>query len=237
MAKGSTQPFQFLRSLLEFSEVPDGELQEIANYSRFANLDAGQYITTEGEDESINGYIVVSGVLAMLKTSNSGKELIVELLQAGDIFGLLLMLAKERLPSQLSARSIRKSTILWVPLKHFTTLLENHPALFKEFVAHLLISLQSSYKLSRGLAHDRVDVRIAAAFSSLAIKFPKSNISDNGIVLNFTRQQLADLTGTTPETAIRVTRTMQGNGLIDISRPGIIRLLNINALNDLAEEW
>ena len=227
---------QFLCSLPEFSCLPASEVGALSGLCRTASLTSGEYITVEGDDASTHGFIVMSGRLAMLKTSASGKDLIVELLQKGDIFGLLLMLAAERLPEQLSARALQATQILWVPFIGFTHLLSGHPLLFKNFVAHLLLCLQSSYKLSRGLAHDRVEVRIAAVLASLAIKFLREMKGDEGVTINFTRQQLADLTGTTPETAIRVTRAMQHDGLIQIVRPGIIRIVDRAKLLELAEE-
>jgi CRP-like cAMP-binding protein len=107
--------------------------------------------------------------------------------------------------------------------------------IFKEIITHLIICLQSSYNLSRGLAHDRVDVRIAATLTSLALKFSRPLGPNKLPTINFTRQQLADLTGTTSETAIRVTRAMQRNGLIDIKRPGIIKILDLVALQELSD--
>lgn len=227
--------YAILRALNEFSLVPDSEIKQLAGFCRLAAIDAGQFITIEGEEESLNGFIVTSGRFAMLKTSPSGKELIVELLQTGDCFGLLLALAAEKLPSQLSARAIQDSKVLWMPIRHFLQLLKDRPILFKDLSAHLVLCLQSSYRLSRGLAHDRVEVRIAAVLSSLALKFANQAPPDKPLTIAFTRQQLADLTGTTPETAIRVTRAMQRDGIIDISRPGIIRIVNLDALGELAE--
>lgn len=227
---------RFLRSLTILSVVPTSDLIRLASTCRFASLAAGEVITTEGDEEGLNGFIVVSGCMSMLKTSMTGKELIVKLLQQGDIFGLLLMLAKDKLPSQLTARSIHKTLILWVPINGFNQLLRAQPALFKEFVAYLLISLQSSYHLARGLAHDQVAVRIAAILASLAMKYSKADKLDDSYTINFTRQQLADLTGTTPETAIRVTKSMERGGLIEIKRPGVIKIISLSGLYKLTEE-
>lgn len=235
LAIEESDAYKFLRGLNEFSSLPKNDLQSLASSARFSDLDAGQYITIEGDEESLYGFIVATGSLAMLKTSPNGKELIVELLQSGDIFGMLVMLAAEKLPSQLSARALQSSKVLWVPISEFMRLLGSHPVLFKEFTAHLLLCLQSSYRLSRGLAHDRVEVRIAAVLTSLALKFGKRAPGDESNTIKFTRQQIADLTGTTPETAIRVTRAMQRNGHIDIKRPGIIRILDLKALEALVE--
>lgn len=229
------EAYTFLRKHNTFAKVPEKELKQLAAACRFASIDAGEYITSEGYEKSLYGFIVVSGRLAMNKTSLSGKELVVELLAPGDIFGLLLTLAHEDAPSELSARAQSKSEVLWVPIQELDSVLNSHPSLYKEFLIHLLEYLQSSYKISRGLAHDRVQVRIAAVLSTLARKFsrPLPAVQDNTI--DITRQQLADLTGTTPETAIRVTRSMQRAGMIDMKHPGIIRILNQSAHQELAE--
>ena len=229
--------YKFLLTLPEFAHLPDDELRTLAESCRFATLDSGQCITAEGDEEGPNGFIVVAGCLSMSKTSPSGKILIVELLQAGDVFGLLLALSGERACAQLSARAIQISTVLWMPIKKFIHMLKGHPDLLSSHIAHLLRCLQSSYRLSRSLAHDKVEVRIAAVLSSLVLKFDHPISSEKPCTIYFTRQQLADLTGTTSETAIRVTRAMQRDGLIDIKRPGVIRVLDPKALNHIAEDW
>lgn len=237
---GSAEGFRvlrFLRSLPEFNGLSERELRQLATSCRLTSLEAGEHIVREGDPSNPYGFIVVSGCIAMSKTSGSGKVLVVELLQSGDVFGLLLMLALEKHPAQLSAQSIPASKVLWMPIALFNQLLSEHPDLFQMHVAHLLRCLQSSYNLARGLAHDRVEVRIAAVLSSLALKFANLKSSDKCTSVRFTRQQLANLTGTTGETAIRVTRTMQRDGMIDIARPGIIRILDLDGLHRMAQDW
>jgi CRP-like cAMP-binding protein len=230
-----SEAYLFLKSLIEFSKISEEDINKLAASSRFETIESGKYITIEGDERNTFGFILQSGCIAMSKNSSNGKDLIVELLQAGDSFGLLLNLAKDRLPIQLSARSIQKSRILWVPLTDFSIVLRSNPIIFKEIVAHLLLCLFSSYNISRGLAHDHVEVRIASILLSLAYKFDNIPRESKIPIIHFTRQQLADLTGTTPETAIRVTRAMQKDGLIDISRPGIIKILKMGKLKDISE--
>jgi CRP/FNR family transcriptional regulator len=170
----------------------------------------------------------------MTKTSISGKELIVELLAPGDSFGLIITLSPEKLPAQISARSHAMSQVLWVPVQNLLHLLHHNQYIYRLIVSQLLNHLHSSYQLSRGLAHDRVAVRIATVLVSLASKFSRpSTISEHTI--DITRQQIADLTGTTAESAIRVTRAMQRDKLIDIQRPGIVRIVDLKGLQLLAE--
>ncbi len=95
--------YLLLHSLPAFSELPPNELKSLANSCRFEILTAGDYITVEGDESSLEGFIVVSGRLALMKSSPSGKQLAVELLAPGDMFGLLLTLSLEKMPAQLSA--------------------------------------------------------------------------------------------------------------------------------------
>ncbi len=230
----NTDNYKFLTSLVELKNISEIEIKELADSSNQITYNQGDLVLIEGEEESTNGFIVISGSFSIFKTSASGKELIVELLQAKDMFGLIILLNKDRLISQLSARALQKTVVLSVPIKRFAQLLLKNPIIYKEFTSHLLLCLHSSYQLSRGLAHDKVEVRIASVLISLALKFSTSH--PNVVpMIRFTRQQLADLTGTTPETAIRTTRSMQAEGLIDISRPGIIKITNMEGISELAD--
>ena len=235
VSANETNGHRFLAAHPMFSQLSPSELKTLADSSRFATVNAGDYITVEGDDESLYGFIVVSGRLSMMKTSINGKELVVELLGPGDIFGLLLTLTLEKSLAELSARAQSVSEVLWIPVKNLLPALNAHPKIYREIISYLLHSLQSSYRISRGLAHDRVEVRIAALLSVLVQKFSRPPPEAKDFTVDITRQQIADLTGTTPETAIRVTRSMQRDGLIDISHPGIVRVLKLDALNEIAE--
>lgn len=228
--------YEFLSHVNSFSKLPEKELKNLANSCRFETFDSGQYITHEGDDKNSYGFIVVTGRLAMIKNSINGKELVVELLAPGDIFELILRFSPVPPSEELSARTQLKTKILWVPTKTLAFILDSCPDIYKTFIVELIASLQSSYNLSQGLAHKRVEVRIATVLSNLALKFARVPPALQDGTIDITRQQLADLTGTTSETAIRVTGAMQRAGLIDIKRPGIVRVLNLIDLQRLSEE-
>ena len=98
-----------------------------------------------------------------------------------------------------------------------------------------------SHNLSCSLAHSRVEHRIVSTLIALLPEFGKSPVQpqlgysigsskDSAFTssIYMTRKELADLTGTTPETAIRVTKHLEREGLLDLTRPGIIKILDIN---------
>ena len=232
--RDSAAAFEFMKQISPFSQLSEKALSELVTRSHFSSAGPGDYITFEGQHNDAS-FIVFSGRLAMTKTSVSGKDLIVQLLGPRDFFGLIL--AMEELPEQLSARAQSESEVLWIPTSALLRVLDSHPDLYKAFIEHLSACMRSSHDLSRGMAHDTVEVRIAALLLHLAAKFarPPSGIEAANI-LDITRQQISDLTGTTPETASRVTRAMHRQGILDMDTPGVIRILDLQALKKLVAD-
>ena len=229
---GKYTPFDFLKRLDPFSRLPENDLKNLADSCRFAAVESGDYLSYEGDIDA-SAFIVTSGRVAMIKTSASGRELIVELMSPGDLFGLITQF--EKAPTTLSARAQTDTEVIWVPKSTLALVLEDYPEIYKKFVEKVAERLQRSHEVSRGLAHDRVETRIAVALKSLVPHFARSSSGENVFVVDITRQEVADLTGTTPETAIRTTKAMERDGMLDLSRPGVIRILDLKKISELAE--
>lgn len=232
--KNQDAAFAFIKQVSPFSELPDRALDDLVERAHFTCAKPGDYLSFEG-DHNNESFIVLSGRLAMTKTSVSGKDLIVQLLGPQDLFGLIL--AMENLPEQLSTRAQSDAEVLWIPTSALLRVLASHPDLYRSFLGQLSARMHSSHNLSCRLAHDTVQGRIAALLLFLSAKFARPAKDGNtAVLLDITRQQIADLTGTTPETASRVTRAMHRQGILDMSTPGVIRVLDLELLEKLREE-
>lgn len=220
----------FLRTVGLFSSLSAREIETLARLSRFTSLDSGQFLSTEGDEEGLYGFIVVVGRLALTRTSINGRELTLELLGPGDTYGLFPIPESVHHILPVSIRAQVATHLLLIPTKNLVATLNAHPLIYREITQELLNSLEATRQVSRSLAHDRVEVRIALALSRLALKFARTAVKVHDKTIDITRQQIADLTGTTSETAIRVTRAMQRNGIIDVRHPGVVRILDMKRL-------
>jgi CRP-like cAMP-binding protein/CheY-like chemotaxis protein len=229
---GKYTPFDFLKKLHPFGQIPESELRALGDACRFASIQAGDYLSYEGDVDS-SAFIVTSGRVAMVKTSASGRELIVELMAPGDLFSLISQF--ESAPTALSARAQIDTDVIWVPKANLALILEDYPEIYKGFASTIAERLRRSHEVSRGLAHDRVETRIAVALKSLVPSFARPAAKDSVFTVDITRQEVADLTGTTPETAIRTTKAMERDGMLDLSRPGVIRILDLKRVSELAD--
>ena len=220
-----------LANVVPFSELPEEGLVKFAQYCHVKKFSSGELIAFEG-DEQVDGFLVLSGRVALLKTSANGRELIVELLPPGDIFGLISSLDSGSYA--FTARAQSQSTLLCVPRSVFVMLVDEHPKLYRGFLVSVAARLKLSHDISRSLAHDRVEVRVASALAAL---MPRFSLPSDSSVMNeipITRQELADLTGTTVETAIRVTKAMERNGVLDLTESGVIKIVEYDSVSEIA---
>jgi CRP-like cAMP-binding protein/DNA-binding NarL/FixJ family response regulator len=199
----------------------------LAGGSVLKGLAAGESLIMEGDDIR-GGFIVVSGRLAVVKSTESGKELTVELLSPGDATGILMAL-ENRAPAYL-VRAQVDSRVLWISVPCLRSVLRAQPDLYEALLSASAERAQRFGNLALSLAHAKVEERIIATLLALAPRFGKSTVNNDQVRIFLTRKELADLTGTTSETAIRVTKALERTGLLDLTRPGIIKIPSLKDL-------
>jgi CRP-like cAMP-binding protein len=219
-----------LSTLSLFSSVPRSELRVLAQSSAVRQIEGGEFLSLPGEQPEI-GFVVISGRLAVTKISEAGKELTVELLPPGDAFGILRVL--ESTPPNTAVRAQIASRILAVHQTALKIIVDRYPAVYREIAEEYSNRMKALLNLAVSLAHAKVESRIVSTLLALAPRFGKSCAQEDQSRIYLTRRELADLAGTTPETAIRITKNFERDGLLDLSRPGIIKILSLNNLREM----
>lgn len=225
--------FNYLLQIEPFNSVAPDRLKYIASRCWTAVHDAGDLIAFEGEKD-VAGFVVISGRIAMVKSSPSGKELIVELIPPGDPFGLIVAVDTRPYPVTLKAQV--NSEIIWVPKVLVLETLDDYPDLSQKLIREVFVRLRSAHDVSRALAHDLVEVRVASALLALIPRFCSAGEQPSCYKVSMTRQELADLTGTTPETVSRVMKAMERSGMLDLSQTGTVSILDVDQLKLLVTE-
>ena len=186
------------------------------------------------EKEEAGGFIPLSGRISITRVSDAGKELVVALVGPGDIFGMFYGL--DSFNGSSWAQTQVPSRVLWLPSALLRSLLDESPELLKILSEELARRLVHAHKLSTSLAHSRVEDRITMMLFALLEEFGKdTGKADTGRVY-ITRRELADLVGTTPETAIRVTKSLEREGLLDLTRPGIIKVPSVSKFRSWSDQ-
>ncbi len=222
---------QVLKTSLFFSSLTEPILREIERLFTEEKYRKDDYIFFEG-DKPEWFHVVKEGKVKLVKHSDTGKDVILQVYTPGDMFGETYLFAHKSYAA--SAQAMEPSTILKLPRKDFFLFFGRHPFVATEMIMELGRQLQEAHATIKSLAVDRVEQRIASILLKLAGKVGVAE--KGGILLNlsFTRQDLADMAGTTVETTIRVMSRFTKSKIIK-SVNGKIFLIGPKALQQIAQ--
>lgn len=222
--------FRILKNIPLFGSLKDEELKNIEKFFIVKEYRKGEYIFYEGDKEP-GVYFVVEGIVKLIKETSDGKTVILRLVTNGESFGWLVM--KDATPtSTYSAQALIDSKVLYISNQDFLKLLLMYPALAVRITCDSTKKTLEAYERLKSLAVEKVEGRIATLLLELVEKIGKKE-GDN-IVINapITRQDIAEMAGTTVETAIRIISRWKKEGILDTER-GKIEIFDIDYLQDL----
>ena len=214
---------QVLKSSSIFSSLNDEEVNELAELATERNFMSNEFVFWEG-DSPVWFYIIAEGQVKVLKHASTGKEFIIAFFNPGEMFGEVAVF--ENKPYPASAQAITKTRVVAIKREDFLTFLSNRPQIALRIINILGERLRDAQSRLRDLAGERVEQRIASILLMLSSKLGNS--------LPFTRQEIADMAGTTTETAIRVMSQLKDRGIIRSTR-GKIVITDENKLRLLSE--
>jgi CRP/FNR family transcriptional regulator, nitrogen oxide reductase regulator len=214
-----------------FAGLAASELATLAAASRRERLPAREYAFTEG-DPALWFCLVLEGRVKIVRQSRAGKDVVLELLGPGEPFGGVAVM--EQRPYPASAQATEPSVILKIPRDALLPLAERHPSIIREMAFMVSRRLRAAHDAVKSLAVDPVESRLAATLVRLAAR--EATRGRRGLTLapHLTRQTLADMSGTTVETVIRIMSRWQREGLVRDDQ-GRIALADIEAVRRLAE--
>jgi CRP-like cAMP-binding protein len=191
----------FLTRAPVFAGLPPREVEAVAAVAREARVRARDYVFLEG-DPARWFCLVKTGHVKILRHARGGRDVVLELLGPGEMFGGVAVI--ERRPYPASAQATEPSVVVKIPQEAIVALTERQPTIIREIALMIGRRLRGAHDSLKALAVDPVEARLAAALVRLAER--EGTPSGEGVVLPFplTRQSLADMTGTTVETTIRI---------------------------------
>ena len=207
---------EFLKSLPMFSSLSDTDLIRLSDMAKEFVYKNGEYVFYEGDSPDWF-CIVKEGNIKAIKQAEDGKEIIMHMFKAGDTFGDVAVF--DRRPYPASALTVGQTTVIKFHHTHCFQILETMPEVAAKFLLTMGRKQREFVQRIEGALTSRVEKRIANTLLKLA------NMTDaelgKSINLHLTRKDIANMVGTTIETAIRVMSRFQKEGVIETNRSGI----------------
>ncbi|MBU0493950.1 MAG: Crp/Fnr family transcriptional regulator [Chloroflexi bacterium] len=192
--------------------LPTSARDQLRATARVAHLTADESLFHEG-DRPTAVYIVVAGQVKRVKHSDVGKDIILEVVGPGAMLGEMAVLARQ--PHDTSAQTLDEVTVWRVEADDWRRLVARYPALGQVVIAALSRRLSEAQDTIRGLTVDRVERRIARTLLKLAKTVGHREGRTFVLDLPLTRQDIAEMTGTTVETVIRVMSKWRRDNMVD----------------------
>lgn len=208
-----------LRRIPLFRRLSPALRQRVAQVATVRPHERGTLLFAEG-DPSDAFLVIVSGRVKVFKATPAGKEIILEIFGAGDLLGAVAVY--ESVPFFASAQTLEDASILRIEQPAFFRLLEQDPALVRGLLSGLTIRLAELTRRLAELSGARVEVRFARLFLKLDEQIGKPERGGRFIPMPLSRQELADLTGTTIETAIRIMSRWQKEDVLHTDKDGFV---------------
>jgi CRP-like cAMP-binding protein len=201
-----------------FAAGPLGALLPIARERRFA---ARHTVLREG-DPSESFFLLLQGRVKMARALPTGRSLTLALFSDGDLFGTVAALGDR--PCDASLVALEKCLCLEVQRRDLYALFEDQPSLVATLLPRLSQHLAECSNCLVELSCYKVEMRFAQMLLKLAdaVGIPQPQGAGTLVPIPLSRQELADMTGTTIETCIRVMSRWQKEGVVQTRDDGFL---------------
>ncbi|HZR23966.1 MAG TPA: Crp/Fnr family transcriptional regulator [Vicinamibacterales bacterium] len=176
-------------------------------------------IFSEGDPSDLL-YTVVTGRVKVFKTTARGTDIILELFGPGDPVGAVAVY--ESRPYPASAVALDPTTCVVIPRQAFFSLLEQYPTMVRGLLVGLTHRLVELTNRLTELSGGKIDGRLARFFLKLATDMGQQRPDGIFIPLALSRQELADMIGTTIETSIRIMSRWGKEDVIRTEKDGFV---------------
>ena len=217
-----------------FSGLDQPTLQTINSQFREVGFEAGEFIFWEGTSSDYL-YVLADGKVKLKKAVGSQRDVLLDVLGSGDFFGNI---ANEEGGVHFeTAQAMTACCVLILSNHQFRATLRSHPDLMARTASIMASRLRQANQKLLSFGAMSVDQRLASTLLALESKFGLVKDGMRLIDLPLSRDDLAEMTGTTPETVSRWISQMRGAGVLRTGRKwtGIVDLERLKALAEGGE--
>ena len=220
-----------LRQVSVFQNATDEDLHLIARLGIERSIEEGEYFFFQG-DPADYLYVLISGRAKLMQTNPAGQQVNLRTINGWQMFGALGAV-REGATYPASAQALENSTALAIKSEDLRGLMQTRPYLSFDLMKLMTGYIQEMQERYRELATEKVERRIARSLLRLASQMGSKN--QGGIELTFTRQDLAEMSGTTLYTVSRVLSDWERQGLVEAGRERVL-IRNPHGVVSIAEE-
>ena len=221
-----------IQSLPVFSAMDDVELDDVISRATALRIPKGAAVFEQGETAKAF-YVLLNGRLKVMKLTPDGQQVVIRFVVPGDIYGIAKALNREDYPATATAL-VDSVTLAW-DMAVWDEFMDRHPAFARNVMRMLGRRIEEAHTRLKEMATQDVEHRVAHAVLRLVSQSGRN--VEGGVLVDFpvTRQEIAEVSGTTMHSVSRVLSAWENAGLVVVGRQKVI-VCDLERLSRIAEE-
>ena len=213
------QDIEHLQRVGLFQGIAPADLMRIAQAARRRQIPAGTFLFHQGDPAEAT-YIPVQGRLKLTQLTPEGHEVILRYVGVGEMSGATAVFGDTAYPA--SAETVEEAIVLGWDNETMIQLIGQYPGLGLNILHLLSVRLQELQDRLREMSTERVERRIARALLRLVSQLGRK--AERGVLIDLplSRQDLANMTGTTLYTVSRILSRWEEEGIIETGREKVL---------------
>ncbi len=224
MAATSEETIALLNSVAMFSTLSEEDLAQVANVTVPRQFGGGEIVFREG-DLSDTCYVVRTGRVRAVREHTDGRMITLATFGGGDVFGELAMFEDE--PRSATIEALEDTELVAILGGDMRRLLRAHPEISLKLLAALGRRLRDTNERLTRQSFQTVQSRVAAALAELVATARAEGAGVGDVLITATQADLAQLAGSSRESASRFLAVLeragvitQGRGRLTVHDPG-----------------
>jgi CRP-like cAMP-binding protein len=210
-------------------KLSGSEIDHLLNYARVETYPAGQEIYAKGSPGQ-SMFAVLRGSAKMSSVSSEGKEIVLNIIYPGEIFGEIALLdGKER---SADAVAMTDCQVLVFHRRDVLPVLERHADICLMLIRILCERLRRTSAQVEDVLFRHLEARIAKALLQLAEHAAGPGGRGTPLDLHLSQRDLGNIVGSTRESVNKQLQIWQRAGLVDVAK-GMILIRNAAAIQQL----
>jgi CRP-like cAMP-binding protein len=215
MAASAEETAALLGRVPVFEALRPEDLVRVADVAVPRSFRGGEIVFRENDD-SDTCYVVRTGHARAVREHADGRQITLATFGPGDIFGELAMFDDERRSATVEA--VDALDVLGIPGVDMRALLTRHPEIAVKLVISLGRRLRAANERLARQSFQTVQSRVAAVLAQLVDQARAEGAGERDVLLTATQAELAQLAGSSRESASRFLAVLERAGVISQGR-------------------
>jgi CRP-like cAMP-binding protein len=215
MAATSEETITLLQGIPAFSALGPADLSRVAEVTVPRTFQGGEAVFHEG-DESDTCYVVRSGHVRVVREHTDGRILTLATLGPGEIFGELAIFDEELRSATIEA--LDELEVIAILAGDMRRMLRLHPDIAVKLLAALSRRLRETNERLTRQSFQTVQSRVAHVLAEMVASTRSEGAPEHDVLITATQSDLAQLAGSSRESASRFLAVLERAGIITQGR-------------------